>query len=125
MLTRPMERIAIPTFQARISPVLDTCNDLLVIDIENGKEIQRVTVSLTELSLPERSRTIARRRIGTLICAGISDLMSRYLAGCGIRLISGIAGDVDRIIEAYCHHRLCESCYQMPGKRRPYPPDRP
>jgi len=120
-----MERIAIPTFQARISPVLDTCNDLLVIDIEDGKEVQRVTVSLTELSLPQRSRTIARRRIGTLICAGISDLMSRYLASCGVRLISGIAGDIDRIIEAYCHHQLCETRYQMPGKRRPYPPERP
>ena len=118
-----MERIAIPTFQARISPVLDTCNDLLVIDIEAGKEIQRRTVSLAGLSLPERSQTIARRRIDTLICAGISDLMSRYLSSCGINLISGIAGAVDRIIAAYGQRRLCDPCYQMPGKRRPYPPE--
>ena len=123
MLTRPMERIAIPTFQARISPVLDTCNDLLVVDIDAGQEIQRLTVSLAGLSLPERSQTIARRKIDTLICAGISDLMSRYLASCGINLISGIAGAVDRVIEAYGRRRLCDPCYQMPGKRRPYPPE--
>jgi predicted Fe-Mo cluster-binding NifX family protein len=114
-----------PIFQARISPVLDACNDLIVVDIEEGKEIQRITVSLAALTLPERSQTIARRKIDTLICAGISDLMSRYLTGRGIRLINGIAGNVDQIVEAYCQRRLDEARYQMPGKRRHYPPDVP
>lgn len=118
-----MERIAIPIFRARVSPVLDACNDLVVVDIDGGRALRRMTVSLADMPLLERSQTIARRRIDTLICAGISDLMSRYLAGRGIHLISGIAGDVDRIIAAYCHGRLSEARYQMPGKRRPYPPD--
>jgi predicted Fe-Mo cluster-binding NifX family protein len=120
-----MERIAIPIFQARISPVLDACQDLLVVDIEGGKTIRRMTLSLADMPLLERGETIARRRIDTLICAGISDLLSRYLAGRGIHLISGIAGDVDRVINAYCHHRLSEARFQMPGRRRPYPPDAP
>ena len=120
-----MERIAIPIFQTRISPVLDTCQDLLVVDVEDGNATRRMTVSLADMPLLERSETLARRRIDTLICAGISDPMSRYLTGRGIRLISGIAGDVERIIEAYCQHRLSDARYQMPGKRRPYPPDPP
>lgn len=118
-----MERIALPTFQAHISPVLDACQDLVVIDIEDGKEIQRMTISLAGMSRAERAEMMARRRVDAIICAGISDLMSRYVESRGINLISGIAGDVDRIIEAYCHHRLCEECYRMPGRKRPYPPD--
>ena len=72
-----MERIALPTFQAHISPVLDACQELMVIDIENGQEIRRITVSLAGMSRLERAETMARHRLDSVICAGISDLMSR------------------------------------------------
>ena len=120
-----MERIALPIFQARISPVLDACRDLMVVDIEDGKEVRRMTVSLAEMPCEERCATIARRKIDTVICAGISDLMSCYLESRGIHLVSGIAGNADGILAAYCQGRLCEERYLMPGKRRPYPPEGP
>ena len=125
MLSPFMERIAIPIFQNRISPVLDACRNLMVVDIEDGKESRLMIISLAGMTCLERSATIFRRRIDTIICAGISDLMSRYMTGRGINLVSGIAGDADRIIEAYCQHRLCDDRYLMPGRRRPYPKDAP
>ena len=97
----------------------------MVVDIEDGKENRRMIISLAGMTCLERSTTIFRRRIDTIICAGISDLMSRYMVDRRIKLVSGIAGDVDRIIEAYCQHRLCEERYLMPGRRRPYPTDAP
>jgi hypothetical protein len=33
-----MERIAIPVFESRVSPVLDFCRRLLVIDIDGEKD---------------------------------------------------------------------------------------
>lgn len=118
-----MERIALPIFQARISPVLDACRDLMVIDIEDGQEERRMTVSLVEMSCEERCAAIAGRKIDTVICAGISDRMSCHLENRGIHLVSGIAGSIDRIVAAYCQGRLWEERYLMPGKRRPYPPE--
>jgi len=120
-----MERIALPIFQARISPVLDACRDLMVVDIEDGKTVHCMTVSLAEMTREERCATIARRDIDTVICAGISDRMSCYLENRGIHLVSGIAGSADRIVAAYCQGRLCEARYLMPGKRRPYPSEGP
>ena len=120
-----MERIALPIFQARISPVLDACRDLIVVDIEDGKEEKRMTVSLAEMSREERCAAIAGRNIDTIICAGISDRMSCYLENRGIHLVSGVAGNIDRIVAAYRQGRLCEERYLMPGRRRPYPPEGP
>ncbi|MBL0714371.1 MAG: hypothetical protein JJV98_11785 [Desulfosarcina sp.] len=116
-----MERIAIPIFQARISPVLDSCNRLMVVDIDNGKEIQRVEVSLAKMSRMERTETISRWRVDKIICAGVSELMCNYIAGREIRLISGIAGEPEKIIDAYIHNRLDQECFLMPGRKGPHP----
>jgi len=111
-----MERIAIPVFQERISPVLDACACLLVVDIDNGKVIQRTDVSLKKMSRRERTDAISRWKIETIICAGVSELMCSYIAGRGVRLISGIAGELEKIIDAYIHNRLDQKCFLMPGK---------
>ncbi len=43
-----MLRIAVPIFQNRVSPVLDSCERLLVIDIEKESEIENArSFSLT------------------------------------------------------------------------------
>ena len=113
-----MERIAIPVFQERISPVLDACARLLVVDIDNGKEIQRADVFLKNMSRRERTEAISRWHIDTLICGGVSELMCSYIAGRGVHLISGIAGEAEKIIDAYLHNRLDQKCFLMPGKNR-------
>jgi predicted Fe-Mo cluster-binding NifX family protein len=115
-----MERIAIPVFQTRISPVLDACNRLLVVDIDNGKEIQRADVSLEKMSRGERTETISRWNVDTIICAGVSELMCSYIAGRGVHLICGIAGELEKIIDAYIHNRLDQECFLMPGKKGPH-----
>jgi predicted Fe-Mo cluster-binding NifX family protein len=115
-----MERIAIPVFQERISPVLDACNRLLVVDIANGKEIQRTDVSLKKMSREERTEAVSRWNIDTIICAGVSELMCSYIESRGVRLISGIAGELEKIIDAYIHNRLDQKCFMMPGKKKPH-----
>lgn len=112
-----MERIAIPVFQSRISPVLDACKRLLVVDIDNGKEIQRSDVSLKKMSRRERTEAISRWNIDTIICAGVSELMCSYIASQDVRLVCGIAGELEKIIDAYIHNRLDQECFLMPGKK--------
>jgi len=118
-----MERIAIPIFQARISPVLDACNRLMIVDIGQGKEIQRTEVSLVKMSRRERMEAISRWQVDKIICAGVSELMCSYIAGQGVRLISGIAGEPDKIIDAYIHNRLDQECFLMPGRKGVHPQD--
>jgi hypothetical protein len=46
--------------------------------------------------------------------------MCRFLSGAHIALISGVAGDIEKIINAYICNHLDDACFTMPGKK----PDR-
>jgi predicted Fe-Mo cluster-binding NifX family protein len=112
-----MERLAIPVFESRVSPVLDSCKRLVVVDIEKGREVRRQELTLEKMSAHERIEVMARWGIHKIICAGVSDVMCRFLAGKNIALISGIAGELEKIINAYICNRLDDACFVMPGKR--------
>ena len=112
-----MERVAIPVFESRVSPVLDSCHRMVVVDIEKGCEIHRQELTLEKMSITERIDVMARWGIRKIICAGVSDVMCRFLAGRNIALVSGIAGELEKVINAYICNRLDNACFVMPGKR--------
>jgi predicted Fe-Mo cluster-binding NifX family protein len=111
-----MERVAIPVFESRVSPVLDSCQRMVVVDIESGREIRRQELTLEKMPVHERIEVMARWGIRKIICAGVSDVMCRFLAGKKIALVSGIAGELEKIIDAYICNRLEDACFAMPGK---------
>ena len=111
-----MERVAIPVFESRVSPVLDSCQRMVVVDIEEGCEIRRQELNLDKMSIHERIEVMVRWGIRKIICAGVSDVMCRFLASKNITLVSGIAGELERIINAYICNRLDDACFMMPGK---------
>lgn len=112
-----MERVAIPVFESRVSPVLDSCRRMVVVDIEDGCEIRRQEISFQKMSIHERIEVFTRWGIRKIICAGISDVMCKFLAGKNIALVSGIAGEFEKIINAYICDHLDDACFVMPGKR--------
>lgn len=110
-----MIRIAIPIFHNRVSPVLDTCTRLLFIDFEEKISVERREISFGIYSQPERFETIKKLKPDAVICCGISEVLDRRLQSAGIRLISGIAGDVEQVAEAFLSNRLDAPCFRMPG----------
>lgn len=112
-----MERVAIPIFESRVSPVLDSCAKLLCIDLEDGLEMRRQEIAVKKLSVYERLDLLCRWGIKTVICAGISELMCSLLKSRKIEPISGVFGEVEKIIHAYCCGNLDDPCFCMPGKR--------
>jgi len=113
-----MKKVAIPIFQNRVSPVLDSCRHMLVIDIEQGAVVQRETVYLDEMSLTERCDIFAKLKIVILICGGVSEIFANMLAGAHIRLINGIAGDMNDVITAFLGAYLDKPQFYMPGFRQ-------
>jgi len=112
-----MERIGIPVFESRVSPVLDSCNLMLMIDIDQGHEVCRREISLEKTNIAERIDVFTRWGVRKIICAGVSDLMCKYIAAKNIALISGIAGELERILDAYICNRLDDACFVMPGRQ--------
>jgi len=121
-----MERIAVPIFQSRVSPVLDSCNNLMLVDLSEAGAVQRANVSLRKLSLGERAAAMSRQGVEKIICAGVSDLMIACIVSRGIQVISGLSGEVEQIIAAYQQNQLDRDCFRMPGGKKsesPSPPD--
>ena len=113
-----MQRVAIPIFQNRVSPVLDSCRHMLIIDIQQKAEMDRETVYLDEMSLTERCGIFAKLDVAMVICGGVSEIFANMLMGANIRLLNGIAGEIDDVITAFLEKRLDKPQFYMPGFRQ-------
>ena len=110
-----MIRLAIPIFRSRVSPVLDSCTSVLLVDVEKNREIERKEIYLDELSLTERVTIFQKSRVRTVICGGISDILQNMLRSLDIALVPGIAGEVDQVVAAYLSKGLDKPQFRMPG----------
>ena len=110
-----MIRIAIPIFHKRVSPVLDNCTRLMIIDFDQGSEINRQEIPLENFSIDERFNLIKKMNVNVIICCAISEAVDHMIKGTDIQLICGIVGDVNQVLSAYLSNRLNESSFHMPG----------
>ncbi len=110
-----MVRIGISIWQGRISPVFDTAQQLLIIDIDNQKEVNRKEEMLKETLMPLRASVIANLNINVLICGAISRELADMLSSMGIRVLPFISGNMDTILMAYLENRLDSRQFLMPG----------
>jgi predicted Fe-Mo cluster-binding NifX family protein len=113
-----MTKVAIPIFQNRVSPVLDTCKHLLVININNGSVIDRENVFLGDMSLNERCSIFEKLGVSVIICGGISETFGKIFKRDKLQLINGIAGDVEDVLSAYMGGCLDDPKFYMPGFKR-------
>jgi len=113
-----MDRIAIPIYKSRVSPVFDSCTRLLLIDLNQNKEIDRTEIIFEGLSEIERVTILKKSGVGTVICGGISDGFYKMISSAQISMIIGIAGEVDQVLNAFRCGRLGEPCFYMPGYKK-------
>ena len=110
-----MNRIAIPVFKSRISPVFDSCSQVLLVDLENNREIKRAEITFEDLPVLERSRMLIRLGVTKVICAGISQSFNDKLTSAEISSITGIVGEVDEVLSAFMRDGLNDPRFYMPG----------
>jgi predicted Fe-Mo cluster-binding NifX family protein len=114
-----MNRIAIPVYKSRVSPVFDSCARLLLIDLSQNEEINRTEILFEGLSETERLKMLKKTGVDTVICGAISDGFYKMISSADISMIIGIAGEVDQVLGAFQCNRLGESCFYMPGYKKP------
>jgi predicted Fe-Mo cluster-binding NifX family protein len=110
-----MTKVAIPIFQKRVSPVLDTCKHMLVINFKDGYEIDRESIFFGDMSLNERCRIFEKLGVSLIICGGISEAFGKILKCVKLQLINGIAGEVEDVLTAYSGGCLDHPKFYMPG----------
>lgn len=108
-------RIAIPVWDDKISPVLDTASRLLIVELEDRKESSRFEIYLDEQELSRRCVRIRGMDIEILICGAVSRPFWSMLAASGINIIQGISGHPEEVLKAYLHGNLFHPGFLMPG----------
>ena len=108
-------RLAIPTWNGRISPVFDVAKHLLLVDLDKGQEAGREEAVLEGTDVPSRAGRIAELRVDTLICGAISRALEARLAAAGVYVIPDTRGLIEEVLNAYSSDRLTEQAFLMPG----------
>ena len=113
-------RIAVPIWEDKVSPVLDTASKLLIIESETQKEVSRFEANLLEQEISQRCSFIRGLELDVLICGAVSRQFREMLKACGIKIISGISGPAEDVLDAYLQGALLHSGFFMPGRKNNY-----
>jgi predicted Fe-Mo cluster-binding NifX family protein/putative methionine-R-sulfoxide reductase with GAF domain len=108
-------RIAISYQQDRIAPVFDVSARLLLVDIENGREVRRNERTLIEEDPLPRARRVAQFGTQVLICGAVSWSLENALSSMGVQVVACICGRVEKVVQAFKDRGLDESAFIMPG----------
>jgi predicted Fe-Mo cluster-binding NifX family protein len=110
-------KIAVPYWEGKISPVLDTSAKLLILEFEGDKELSRYEIPLPESDLGRRCNRILQSGVEVLICGAISRPFHRLLTAARVDVIPWISGQVEEVIPAYFGRTLNRGKFLMPGCR--------
>lgn len=107
-------KILLPDWQGRISPLFDAAGSVLLVEIENNREVRRTTHSL-QGDLLQRVRGILGLGADVLICGAISGQLERMLRADGLQVVSNICGAIDDVLRAYQGGVLFDTQFLLPG----------
>ncbi len=108
-------KLALATWNGRISPVFDVARQLLMVDVDNGRVVARHEESLPGSDPQVQAARLAALAPETLICGAISRPMAAMLASRGIRVMPFTAGGVDDVLAAWVAGALPSAALSMPG----------
>ena len=113
-----MEKVAIPIWGERVSPVLDTATKLMLLEFSQGCETNREIINIPEEHFTHRARYLAGLRIDTILCGALSRPMRQLLVQRGITVLPWVTGTIKDVVEAYLHNNLADECFIPRGRRR-------
>jgi predicted Fe-Mo cluster-binding NifX family protein len=110
-----IRRIAVPIFNGRVSPVIDTCTQLYMLESDGRQFVANRTVPMKGASIFERAGEIKKLGIQLIICGAVGEAFYNLLKEADIDLVYGITGDIDEVIDAYRNGVLSHVRFRMPG----------
>jgi predicted Fe-Mo cluster-binding NifX family protein len=108
-------RLAIPEWNGQVSPVFDVAARLLLLDVEQGREVHREIEILTGRTPEGRARRLGALDVDILVCGAISTSVEREANAAGVRVISLVTGPVEDIARIVALEREIPEVYLMPG----------
>ncbi len=108
-------KVALATWNERISPVFDVARQVLILDVQNNRVVARHEERLPGTEPQSQAERLAAIAPHTLICGAISQPMADLLAAKNIRIIAFTAGSVEDVVSAWLAGALPNPALAMPG----------
>ena len=108
-------KVAISIWNNRVSPVMDTANQLMVVDYEDKRELKRSVLDIPNLNVVHKADFFKVQGVNLLICGAISMQMFQILAASHIEVLPFIRGSIQEILTAYNNGDLQNGDYFLPG----------
>lgn len=108
-------RVALATWNGRISPVFDVARQILMLDIADGRITGRHEETLPGTDPQAQAARLKELAPQTLICGAISQQMGAMLAAAGVRVLPFTAGSVEEVLAAWLTGSLPNPDLLMPG----------
>ena len=102
-------------WQGRISPVFDVSDELLLIDIEQGREVKRAAVTLRRGDPFAKAAEVAGFGAEVLLCGAISRVQEMALQSAGVSVHGFVCGALDEVLTAFLQGGLTQGRCRMPG----------
>lgn len=98
-----------------MSPLFDAAGTVLIVDIDNGREVSRMTRKMEYKDPLQRVRQTVNFGAEILICGAISGQIECLLRSTGMQVIDNICGAVDDVLKAFARGMLFDEQFFMPG----------
>lgn len=108
-------RVALATWNGRISPVFDVARQVLMVNIENGRVVSQFEEKLPGTEPQAQADRLSAHGPQVLICGAISQTMAAMLAAKDVRVIPFTAGSVEEVLAAWLAGSLPDPALSMPG----------
>jgi len=109
-------KIAIPVWGNRISPVFETAEHLLLVDLDDGVELKREIRKL-DAGLPvQRVKLLEDTGVQLLACGAITREVETSFDSNKIKIIPFLCGNVEQLIAALSKGDNIRAMFGMPGR---------
>lgn len=108
-------KVAFSVWRDRISPVFDSSETAVVMDLEDGKVESTQSQDLSGLAPEGKLAKLCDCEVCTLICGAISRQALQEATARGIETIPFVAGDFEVVLEAFLAGDILRPSLVMPG----------
>ncbi len=108
-------KVAIPVWDGRVSPVMDTAQCLLVVRLQDGHEVARETVTVPPGHFASGAAFISSLNIDVLICGAISCRFEEALRSGDIKVQPWHCGEAEDVLAAFVRGDIENEGFRLPG----------
>ncbi len=109
--------LAVPLHGEDVAPRFCSADEFMIVELEGGEARRVRRMTIPEEAWSQRLERLSAAGVSVLLCGGFNRSFLPLAEGLGIRVISGLAGEAERLIEAFLRDEL-ERYRFLPCQRR-------